>query len=533
MNTDRLFWLGRYSERVYTTLRLFSLSFDTLIEQSADDHRVFCESLEIPDIYRDKDDFIDRYAFGLDDPNSIISNLYRAYDNAIELREEIGSETLSFIQMVIYEMKSAKRSEAPLLHFQKITDAILAFWGCADDQIASGLANQYDTIYYVDMLNDHYIEFSSTDVYKSLDVRPSGDDFFSEALLNIDRVIHSEDREAIHPILEKSSMLQMLQEKHMITHTYRILIEGGFMYARLSIIWATDNRHLIIGVMNIDKEMRREQEIVKRLYAANEKAYRDDLTGVKSKAAFTENAEELQTQIARGTAEPFAIVVCDVNGLKHINDTYGHKAGDEHIIKASKMICDIFQHSPVYRTGGDEFVAILTDRDYLIRRELLLALHDRSVEHISADEVVISGGLSEYKPGEDTGFQDVFERADALMYEEKQLLKGMGAVRRDDAAASAMAAFEVDESPDILRLKRHILIVDDEKINQIILGNMLGDGFDLVYASDGIEALEQIKKHRDELALVLLDLLMPGRSCLQMCVKPILRRSGRQPGKQA
>jgi uncharacterized alpha-E superfamily protein len=135
MNTDRLFWLGRYSERVYTTLKLFSLSFDALIEQGEDNHRTFCESLEIPDIYRDKDDFIARYPFGLDDPNSIISNLYRAYDNAIELREEIGSETLSFIQMAIYEMKSAMRSEAPLLQFQKITDAILAFWGCADDQI--------------------------------------------------------------------------------------------------------------------------------------------------------------------------------------------------------------------------------------------------------------------------------------------------------------------------------------------------------------------------------------------------------------
>ena len=135
MNTDRLYWLGRYSERVYTTLKLFSISFDTLIEQYGEDHQEFCRSLEIPNIYRDKDDFIDTYAFSLDDPNSIISNLHRAYDNAIELREEIGSETLSFIQIAIYEMNYAKASDAPLLHFQKITDALLAFWGCVDDQI--------------------------------------------------------------------------------------------------------------------------------------------------------------------------------------------------------------------------------------------------------------------------------------------------------------------------------------------------------------------------------------------------------------
>ena len=134
MNTDQLYWLGRYTERVYTTLRLFALSFDTLIEQGGG-RTGFCESLEIPNIYKDRDEFIENYAFSLDDPNSIISNLYRAYDNAIELRQEIGSETLAFIQIAIYEMNSARRSEAPLLQFQKITDALLAFWGCVDDQI--------------------------------------------------------------------------------------------------------------------------------------------------------------------------------------------------------------------------------------------------------------------------------------------------------------------------------------------------------------------------------------------------------------
>lgn len=135
MNTDRLYWLGRYSERVYTTLKLFVQSYDSLLEQDGQDYGSFCASLEIPNIYADKDDFIGTYAFSSQDPNSIRSNLLRAYDNAIELREEIGSECLCFIQIAIYEMDAAARSQAPVLHFQKITDAILAFWGCVDDQI--------------------------------------------------------------------------------------------------------------------------------------------------------------------------------------------------------------------------------------------------------------------------------------------------------------------------------------------------------------------------------------------------------------
>ena len=160
-------------------------------------------------------------------------------------------------------------------------------------------------------------------------------------------------------------------------------------------------------------------------------ALTDPMTGVKSKHAFLLRQKAFDAAITDETTEQFAVAVCDVNGLKVINDTLGHKAGDEYIISASRMICDIFQHSPVFRTGGDEFVVILTGRDYLIRKELVLALHDRSVEHISTKEVVISGGLSDYRRGEDTCFRDVFERADALMYKRKMQLKGMGAKTRD------------------------------------------------------------------------------------------------------
>ena len=167
-----------------------------------------------------------------------------------------------------------------------------------------------------------------------------------------------------------------------------------------------------------------------QLGAVREAASRDPLTGVKSRHAFAEKEKELDAAIAGGAAGPFAIVVCDLNGLKFVNDTLGHKAGDERLKQASKVICDVFSHSPVFRNGGDEFVAYLSGRDYDDRQKLMDFLHELSVSHIDTGDVVISAGLSVFEKGRDARLRAVFDRADALMYKEKQLLKGMGAVTR-------------------------------------------------------------------------------------------------------
>jgi len=132
---NRLFWLGRYAERVYTTVRIYFKSFDSMIDEFADSYHQFCQMIDIPDIYENKDDFMRSYPFDENNPDSIISNLNRAYDNAIVLRESIGSESLSYIQLAIYEMNKAKTSDAPLIELQQIIDDILSFWGIVDDQI--------------------------------------------------------------------------------------------------------------------------------------------------------------------------------------------------------------------------------------------------------------------------------------------------------------------------------------------------------------------------------------------------------------
>ena len=134
---DRLYWLGRYTERVYTTLRMYSQSYDMMIDEITDSYQEFCKMIDIPDIYGSKDEFKKKYPFDETNPDSIISNLTRAYDNAIELRESIGSEALSYIQLALYDMNMAKISRAPLIEMQRVIDNILAFWGIADDFIES------------------------------------------------------------------------------------------------------------------------------------------------------------------------------------------------------------------------------------------------------------------------------------------------------------------------------------------------------------------------------------------------------------
>ena len=236
----------------------------------------------------------------------------------------------------------------------------------------------------------------------------------------------------------------------------------------------------------------------------------DPMTGVKSKHAYMVSEKAADIAIASGTAQEFAVVVCDVNGLKKINDTLGHKAGDEYIRAACKMVCTIFKHSPVYRIGGDEFVVVMSGRDYIIRKDLMRLLHDQSVEHINKGGAVVSAGISDYRPGEDKSYHDVFERADELMYEEKQLLKGLGAVTRDDSEEEAALKTAADGEQEIIAIEKQVLIVEDELINQELLSNALRQDYEVLCASDGLEAMEQVRSRKQDISLVLLDLQMPN-----------------------
>ena len=136
-STDNLFWLGRYVERVFTTLRVFSEYYDKMIDKDENAYIDFCNKLGIENTYSYKQEFITKYLFDENDPNSVMSNLLCAYDNAVVMRNEISSETLSYIQMAVNYMEQGRESSAPMLKLQEVFDCIFAFWGSADDFVES------------------------------------------------------------------------------------------------------------------------------------------------------------------------------------------------------------------------------------------------------------------------------------------------------------------------------------------------------------------------------------------------------------
>lgn len=152
---------------------------------------------------------------------------------------------------------------------------------------------------------------------------------------------------------------------------------------------------------------------------------RDPLTKVKNQLAWQTAGQELDATIRAGNAR-FAIVICDVNGLKKVNDTLGHQAGDSLIIRASRHICRVFKHSPVYRIGGDEFAVVLTGTD-LDECENLLhtfqhTMAGSTLEAPTEIPISIAIGISHYQTG-DTSFSEVFHRADTDMYKTKMSMK--------------------------------------------------------------------------------------------------------------
>ena len=182
---------------------------------------------------------------------------------------------------------------------------------------------------------------------------------------------------------------------------------------------------LLIRSIRAEKKAFNEE---RNVHTLNQKVYVDPLTSVRNKTGYTDYINTIQERLRSGAITGLAICMFDCDNLKYINDRFGHKMGDEYLKTASRLICGIFQHSPVFRVGGDEFISVLQNQDFENRDELIRRFEEESklINESAQNDwecVNVSIGIAQYDEKTDKSMEDTLARADEKMYENKRRRK--------------------------------------------------------------------------------------------------------------
>ena len=152
-------------------------------------------------------------------------------------------------------------------------------------------------------------------------------------------------------------------------------------------------------------------------------AFQDTITKGKNRTAFY---RDINSMSGESLNEFLCIMILDINNLKHVNDKYGHIAGDEAIRLCYECIKEcLYDFGTCYRIGGDEFTCIFTDCSELLVQEFLRQFREKVTYYNKKVEYNfnVAYGYSFYNKEIDEDLMDTFNRADKLMYSMKKIMK--------------------------------------------------------------------------------------------------------------
>ncbi|MBQ8014217.1 MAG: response regulator [Treponema sp.] len=166
------------------------------------------------------------------------------------------------------------------------------------------------------------------------------------------------------------------------------------------------------------KSLKQAEELNKVLINTKNK---DILTGVGNKHAFDEVKETINEKIKNEPEFEVGVLVCDINNLRKINDKLGRDTGDSAIISLCMLTCEIFKHSPVFRTEGDEFTVILQGIDFKNADALIESFNTRLNQLLSGPmPFSVGSGFARFMPQEQKNINQVIKKAEKEMQSDKK-----------------------------------------------------------------------------------------------------------------
>lgn len=147
----------------------------------------------------------------------------------------------------------------------------------------------------------------------------------------------------------------------------------------------------------------------------------DTLTGLKNKNSYTVDLHNIEM----GNQERYGVITIDLNGLKEINDTRGHQAGDLYIQRAAKILREALEGTGciIYRIGGDEFAVFVKDGSIEYIKELAEKIDETTLKNQkeTGSTLTMSVGYAKFDPDEDRNFAQTIGRSDNMMYDNKRM----------------------------------------------------------------------------------------------------------------
>jgi two-component system, cell cycle response regulator len=163
---------------------------------------------------------------------------------------------------------------------------------------------------------------------------------------------------------------------------------------------------------------------------------RDDLTGLYNRRGFFALAEQ-RFKVARRENTRLLFIIADIDGLKNINDSFGHELGDHAIRDAAGILKDTFRESDIIgRIGGDEFAIVVEESSPESAATVTARLSDEidvfKKEHVRHYQLSVSIGIAHCDPISSCSIDEILAKADKLMYQQKKAKYRDGASQKTD-----------------------------------------------------------------------------------------------------